>query len=226
MGFKKHLDRGAKQESCLTRGEQYGKPGNFRVGFKKGKGYHEVHHVLCDHAVSKRAEHYEGLSPTTIDYLEACLWITPWSINNKGNLIGLPLNRQYREARGRSPKNLPSHQVDHNTIEGYTDEVSLYLRKNVWNQLRAKKKAHAVDVQKIKQLLEDGTTHFDGLLEKRGGRGVGIRGESGTQAGWRNRFDVRCEYKWYEPFSMAAVPNVRYPGKDPSDLDNVFNLLG
>ena len=226
MGFKKHLEKGAKRESRLTRGEQYGKPGNYRLGFAKGQGYHEVHHVLCDHAVSKRAEHYEGLSPTTVDYLEACLWITPWSINNKANLIGLPLNRQYRESRGKRPIDLPSHQVDHNTIDGYTQEVSDYLRANVWNQLRAKKKVHDVDVKKVKQLLEDGTTHFDGVLTKRGGRGVGIRGQRGTEAGWTNRFDPRCATSWYAPFSMASAPNHRDPGKDPKDLDAVFNLLG
>jgi hypothetical protein len=226
MGFKKHLDRGAKQESHLTRGQQYGKPGKYRLGFSKSKGYHEVHHVLCDHAVSRRAEYYEGLSPTTIDYLEACLWITPWTINNYDNLIGLPLNRQYRESRGKRPTDLPSHQVDHNTIEGYTDEVSKYLRKNVWNQLRAKKKVHDVDVKKIKKLLEDGTTHFDDLLAKRGKRGIGIRGQTGTEAGWKNRNDPKCSHDWYNPFSMAAMANHRNPGKDPGNLDIVFELLG
>ncbi|MCC6559523.1 MAG: AHH domain-containing protein [Polyangiaceae bacterium] len=222
-----HFQKSKKRESRLTRGQNYRK--KCKAGFMRSKKYSQVHHILCDHSVSARMGAYAEMGKTQeyIDYLEDCLWVTPWSINDPSNLIGLPLNEQYRDSNGLVPVNLPSHQVDHNTADGYTAEVSQWLVDNVWDTLTVKKEPHDVDVKKLKELLEKGTDNFKGKLATRGARvggmlqGIPI---AGTKDCWSHRHELD---DWYMPFSMGLTPSPRFPGvgNDPS-LERVFEKLG
>ncbi len=223
MGKKQHKEPRRKRESHLERGQSYKRRcKSANKGFNRGGIFSQVHHILCDHAVARRVEAYKKQDDDGA-YMEACLWEVVWSINDLDNLIGLPTSAQYVASSGATPENFVSHTVDHNTTNGYTDEVADWLHKKVWNKLKAKKKVHDTDVQKINSLLESGTRYFAGELECRGMRESGAG--PGTRAGWKHRFEEACEYTWYHPFSMAAVPNHRYPGRDPEDLAEIFELL-
>lgn len=223
-----HFQKDTKRQSYLTRGQSYGKKcRDGKKGFNRSKKYSQVHHILCDHAVSARMESYDDKTQEYIDYLEDCLWVMPWSVNNIDNLIGLPLNEQYRDSNGLLPVNLPSHQVDHNTADGYTREVRDWLAANVWDTLTVKKEPHDVDITKLQKLLEKGVENFAGKLTTRGSRKGGkLNGRPivGTQGCWEHRHEL---VKWYMPFSMGSDPSPRFPGvkSDPA-LERIFGKLG
>lgn len=173
----------------------------------------EVHHVVCEHSIELRFQYYPD-DKEAVKYIENCLWITPWDINNADNLIGLPRNRRFRvDWAGTSdetqwtPVEHPSHQVDHNTATGYTKEVSKYLRKNIWTKLQAKKnEPHEVGVELIKEQLQAASTWYLGQLDIRGKR------PPGKVEGWRNRYEDSFRATWFIPFSMGLVPTPRNPG--------------
>ena len=214
MSALKHIKKEhKKRKTVLHATSNYAK--NCTSGFQK-KSYSQIHHIVCLQSVAARVEQY---NPGLKDYIEACLWVTPWDINNSNNLIGLPLNCQYRKSDGKVPENLPSHQVDHNTKGGYREEVSDYLKNNVWNTLSAKKKVHDVDVKRLKDELEKASTTFRTRITNRGGR------QGGTKLCWEKRFESSYKTRWYHPFSMALRPNPRYPGLSLKKLVNIFKKL-
>ena len=103
----------------------------------------QAHHILCNHSVAQTnidaAFTSAGIDLT---YGNDVVWITPWDLNDGHNMIGLPTNWQHRLNAGKDPLNLPSHQVDHNTKDGYTDECTKWLKKNVWNKVKEWGKSH------------------------------------------------------------------------------------
>ncbi|MCP3143936.1 AHH domain-containing protein [Pyxidicoccus xibeiensis] len=213
MSVLKHIKKEKKRESTLHKTSNYAK--NCNTGFRT-KPYCEIHHIVCLQSVAARVEQY---NPGLKDYVEACLWVTPWDINDSNNLMGLPLNFQYRMSDGTAPKNMPSHQVDHNTRGGYREEVSDYLKENVWNALTAKKKVHDVDVKRLKDELDKASTTFRGRIKVRGTR------QGGTKKCWQKRFDKAYKALWYHPFSMALRPNPRHPGLSLKTLVKIFKKL-
>jgi hypothetical protein len=222
-----HFVKPKERKSTLVR------KGNYQKTCKDaGNGWNsettrrsEVHHILCEHSLARWKDQFKGDTAKTT-YIDNCLWITDWDINKKDNLIGLPRNRQFREVYGNlsesawQPVNLPSHQVDHNTADGYTTEVGKWLKAQIWDKLEEAKGDHKADAETIKKQLEDGSSHFLDLLRKRGAR------EGGTKMGWKLRFDKGYEKKWYQPFSMGKKPLHRHAGKSGSDLTNIFKKLG
>lgn len=210
-----HFEKPKKRKSVLARNSSY--RSNTTSGFVVGPGKNwEAHHVLCNHAVEGR------VIEKNKEYVEDCLWITDWDLNNGGNMIGLPTNRQYRQSLGAIPLDLPSHQVDHNTVGGYTEECKEWLKINVWDTLLEKKDNHEIDAKDIKALLEGGTTTFLAKIHLRGSR------KGGTKHCWDRRFPAHAEHVdgWYHPFSMAKKPSPRSPGIDWSKLENIFKKLG
>ncbi|NTX06629.1 AHH domain-containing protein [Myxococcus sp. CA051A] len=216
MSLVKHIAKTRKREIVTQRVSGFQK--NCNTGFER-PGFWEAHHIVCVSSVGKRRGDYPKSPPDLADYIEACLWVTPWDINAAHNLIGLPLNRQYRDSDGESPVDLPSHQVDHNTRDGFTDEVSKYLKENVWCSLTAKKKVHDVDIAKLKEELRSASIEFRGRLESRGTR------KGGTKLCWRSRHDEGFARKWYYPFSMGKTPSHRSPGVAYSLLDSIFKKI-
>lgn len=208
-----HVQKTPERLSRLTRSSDYRT--KCASGFRVGDGKHwEAHHITCNHAVEGRE-----IAPADREYVEACLWITDWDLNNPGNLVGMPRNRQYRETDGKVPPFGPSHQVDHNTSDGYTEECKDWLSKNVWSTLKAKQKDHEVEAKAIKAQLENCTTIFKAKLVARGAR------EGGTLSCWANRFDPAYAARWYQPFSMGKTPRPRSPGISAADLTHVFSQI-
>ena len=211
-----HFKRPKERKSVLWRSSSY------RTACSGGSMTSwEAHHVACNHAIEGRGETMNQMSKQDKQFIEDCLWITDWDLNNKGNLVGLPTNKQYRLTNGKSPSNQCSHQVDHNTSDGYTNECKQWLFNNVWDTLREQREEHEVDPKDIKSLLEKCTTAFKGHLDTRGAR------KGGTQECWKNRFEDDYESKWYFPFSMAknsAVRN-RSPGVSSKKLDGIFRMI-
>jgi hypothetical protein len=213
-----HFTKPDKQVSVLRRNSKY--RGNTSRGYRGGGGKcWQAHHILCNHAVEGRIipgdANYKA-------YVEDCLWITDWDLNNSGNMYGMPTNRQYRLSNGKVPLNLPSHQVDHNTKGGYTYECRDWLTENVWNTLDEKRESHKVDATDLKQQLEDGSDWFRDLIFERGLR------KKGTLYCWGRRFPTHSEHekKWYFPFSMALKPSPRHAGVDWATLTNIFKKIG
>jgi hypothetical protein len=133
----KHFEKTHKRESVLWRNSTYRE--DTGAGFCTGAW--ESHHICCNHAVEGREINKNK------EYVEECLWITPWDLNTPGNLSGLPKNRQYRNTDGQVPVNLCSHQVDHNTSDGYTAECKKWLKTHVWDKLNDKRKKHEVNAK-------------------------------------------------------------------------------
>jgi hypothetical protein len=210
-----HIIKTEERKSTLWRNSSY--RANTGTGFTTGVLW-QAHHILCHHSVDARE-----FPPADVAFAEACLWITPWDLNDGHNMIGLPLNWQYRTTDGTVPSNLPSHQVDHNTKGGYTPECTDWLKNNVWNNIKDKGKDHQANATNMQGLLKAGSDHFRAQLQKRGAR------KKGTAHCWDHRFpypppgasaaekaSYKQEKKWYFPFSMAedSKVNERQPGID------------
>ncbi len=197
---------------------------NTNTGFYDNTGLWEAHHILCNHSVEGRQ-----IDDDSKSFVEACLWITEWNLNDAHNMIGLPKNRQYINTLGTKPVNLPSHQIGHNTAKGYTNEVTTYLKDKIWDTLNDKREAHKINAQAIKEELKSGSDHFRKLLGKRGER------KKGTLHCWQHRFPTPPptissasyvqEEKWYYPFSMAKKPSERHPGIDYELLKKIFRKM-
>lgn len=161
----------------------------------------EVHHILCQHAITDF-----DVPADKLEYIRACLCLAEWDINASNNLLGLPLKKAYKNSDYTSPVNLTCHNVDHNTRDGYTKEVRTWLHDEVWDGLVVNQKEHAVEAESIVGLLDDCIDHFKRQLKKRGER------NNGTLWSYQHRLDAGEERQWYHPFSMAKVPTHRSPG--------------
>jgi len=195
-------------------------------GFTGGTpGVHwQSHHIVCVSSLGSRI----AKDAPTKRKLEKSLYITDWNINKAPNMIGLPQRCQFRLSYGEAeagvtswravtPKNRPSHNNDHNTTDGYTDEVTKHLQANIWDKFDADKGDHKADAVWLKDQLEAASKHFEDLLMERGKR------DPGTVKAWKERFDRQPG--WEDPFSMADVPTERSPGKAIGDLTNIFQRL-
>ena len=212
MAEDKHMAKPRKRQSIVTGSSSYAS--NCTTGFRKDA--HQIHHILSLTCLAKRRQDYKK---DAAKYTEDCLYCTPWNINDGHNLIGLPLNSQYRATDGRIPKNLPSHQVDHNTAVGYTRFVSQYLKAKVWDKVNKKEKIHKIDVKDLTDNLKSASSNWRRKL-----KAFGLR-NGGTLYSWKNRFKKTEKDKWYKPFSMSPLPNPRSPGKSLSDLTYIFKKL-
>lgn len=210
----KHITKPKQRNSIVTGSSGYAS--NCASGFKKPGGSFQIHHILSITCLAKRAADYKKGRE---EYTELCLYCAVWDINAAPNLIGLPLNSQYRATDGQIPTNLPSHQVDHNTSGGYTAEVSRYLKAEVWDKVNKKDKIHKIDVEQIEARLKSASAAWRRKLIAFGSR------NGGTRSSWKHRFDKDQKNKWYKPFSMASSPNPRSPGLSLSDLSFIFKKL-
>jgi len=205
-----HFERPAKCNSKLIKDSKYRKTcGGFPDKNKPWRN--EIHHILCERAILDINPDNDSDGKKR-QYIDDCLCISEYDLNAKVNLVGLPLKPAYIKSRGKIPVNLPCHNVDH---PPYTEEVKSWLHKNIWNTLIDRRKKHDTTAKAIVEQLNNCTTMFTKVLNKRGGqRGVRPLGTepSWTEASWTGRFDPANADTWYKPFSMAANPSKRSPG--------------
>lgn len=209
---KSHSDTGDKCVSRLTRSRsrQYRKACTKPQQMLKGrKPYrNEIHHILCEHAILDITPDGDP-NGEKLAYIQECLCIAEWDINNQKNLIGLPLWQAYNASDGQNPVDTVCHNVGHNTADGYTQEVKDWLHNNVWNVLIDVKKEHKAGAEEIVKALDLCSDIFEDRLLERGSRGVA---PGGTKISWEKRFEEENKNIWYEPFSMSANPRLRSPG--------------
>lgn len=192
------------RKSTLTRSS------NYRDNTpNQGPGDWRSHHVLCCMAVKSI-----NVQSDYLHFVEDCLWITDWNINDADNLLSLPTKQQHVAQQGCSPANKPAHNVDHPI---YNQDVCKWLKENVWDNVKMQQAPHTVDPKCIASDLKNCTKSFKAFLTA-----YGIR-NGGTALSWKNRFDE--EDTWFEPFSMAATPSPRHPGTKTS-LADLFTKIG
>ncbi len=208
-----HFQRSNQRESVLWRNSTY--RDDTKKGYKCRACAHdscahwESHHIACNHAVEGRDVSINRA------YVENCLWVTPWDLNNEDNLIGLPLKSQYSVSGGRSPVNLPAHNIDHDM---YTDDCKKWLKDQVWDTLNDKKVDHEINAMAIEKQLKKCTTTFGSRI-----KACGIR-NGGTLISYQNRFERSWKNKWYKSFSLALMPRKRLPGTK-KDLSKLFSRI-
>ncbi len=175
---------------------------------------YEAHHVVCVAPVSS-----ELISKSSI---EGVIKETQWCINNKGNMLAMPLwghtVKWYCSitAAGGSVAsdipappfaNVPQHDWDHNCKEGYTWEVEQAAKKLA---KETEAKGHEADPEDLKGDLEDMSDDFKSKLDQRGNR------KGGTHDCWKNGADSE---DWCQPFSMASTGKITAKGYPVKKFD-------
>jgi hypothetical protein len=178
--------------------------------------YREVHHVLCVHSLTDATiSALMQNDGTQLERIKDCLNLTKWNINDDHNTVGLPKKTAfYKYASSSGWGEWPCHQVDHNVNGGYTEEVSGFLKTNVWDTVEETSKGCKFKAKSFEQLLKDCSQFWYDFLESRG------KEDGGTAYYWDNRFGIadgtkKAANKWYYPFSMH--PNTPTPRKPPPD---------
>ena len=208
-------------------------PGNYRdncdcdwVGFTferlikgdaaPGKEY-EAHHIVC---VSPAQDE---LLPETNIKVSGPVKATKWCINNKINMMAMPVWGHYvkwycsftpgagggivgaigASVPGEPPfKNIPAHDIDHNIAGGYTHEIRECLR-DFAAEISAQ--GHETTVESLANALNDLGRVSREALGKRAMR------KGGTHQGWKLGADYG-DPQWLHPFSMAVSPRVSTMG--------------
>lgn len=216
MAKKKHAGIPNPCNSKLERSSTYRDKCTNPCKMATGKSPYknQIHHILCEHAILdiQPAGDDDGKK---LQFIKDCLCMAVWDINDPSNLIGLPLKSAYTRPGVNKPQNHCCHNVDHNTSDGYTNEVKGYLHRVVWNELIDQKKPHSVNVDNIVQALKDCTSLYTDILTARGLR------NKGTELSYANRF---TQPKWYAPFSMSLNPTPRSPGG--RGMPKILKMLG
>ncbi|MEM9666744.1 MAG: hypothetical protein AAF970_17565 [Bacteroidota bacterium] len=219
-----HIGKTRKRESELTRkGSTH--IDNCNTGFceKKiagvvnvvggGGRVWEAHHIICIAAMEGRK---------TDDYVENCLWITEWNINDAHNMMGLPVSTEFKKHGTSRADKWVNHKIDHNTsVVGYLPEVRGHLQREVFDTLKqaGDDKDHSFDADDIREELKAVSDHFRAELMARATRHPGV------VEGWKNRFDAAYENTWYTPFSMSLTPKKRHPGVSAANLTYLFKSI-
>jgi A nuclease family of the HNH/ENDO VII superfamily with conserved AHH len=185
-----------RKAKCDKHGEQY-RAVNCVVPWE-----YQAHHVLCVASVTQ--------------YLSADTDITPiveqtaWCINKKDNMLAMPtyMGTVYRlfaawallpGASGKPPfADIPVHGYDHNSKEGYKNEIDTEM-KAMANRAKKSKAKHEETSATLLGELNTYQGRMKPALKKRGERGAGTYDEwikvySGEKA---------PDSDWYVPFSMA-----------------------
>jgi hypothetical protein len=157
------------------------------------------------------------------------MWITDWSINNKGNLVALPgftsYLRHFHDSSSRwssvtaswfysvlsltalpqspipgpSPEFLPIHQPVSWGHTRYNKLVKARLKANVWNKVSGEQNGHKAKAQEVQAELESMQSSLKTSLVPR---------PMANRATWQARTNTAATRStWYLPFCMVAVTN-------------------
>lgn len=167
-------------------------------GGPKPKSY-EAHHIVCWSPVKSIF-----FGDTVIEQI---IKGTHWCVNNKSNMIGLPMwghTVKWYNSRDDVPPftALPQHNVDHNTKgTGYTAEVRDALKELIDEIKEVIATKHDVPPPKdIEEELKFCSEHFETVLLERGSR------PPGTHLAFTA---AQLDLFWYMPFSMASTATPR-----------------
>ena len=178
----------------------------------------EAHHILSVSCVSN----LDGLSSEQKDSVRRCCQVTTWDINDKDNLIALPLFghtiKWYAiDDNDDAPgwENMPQHDWDHNSKKGYCHDVKTDLQK-FYKTLEKGANGHKLNPKSIAADLNRRQTRFRTKIKERGQKG------EGTHKEWQGE-----KNSWYKPFSMAAngCESVRPPARVKAKKDKLIKLL-
>jgi len=198
------------------------KQGQIKIENKK----HEAHHLLCVSCVTEFIGYDEQIQEIVAQ--------TPWCINSTTNMFAMPLwghtikyycnlrrsGATFRDRSADPPKfeNIPQHDYDHNSDNGYTDEVGKDLEK-VARQIAKKRKAHEAAIMELESRLNSLSEKYRKKLQGRGRRCQGTH-YAWTVAG------LSGDAKWCHPFSMAAKPEKRtFPTTSGVLADKIAELV-
>ena len=205
----------------------------------KGEGYTpglfhnllwQAHHILPCSAL--KSDHISARRTDNLIYIENCLCLTVWDINNKLNLIGLDTKwcyflsslssltnklprifERFAKEKIPLPDNLPSHLIGHRK---YCEETWQYMEACVWDTLKDRREIHKLDEKSIVQELDDAVKYFKRVVKDRGIR------EGGTRVCWKQRFKQK---RWYIPFALDEDPCARHPGVTDDAWEHFLNLF-
>lgn len=164
---------------------------------------YEAHHILCVSPVSKVLFGNPDIQPAIAE--------TDWCINNKANMLAMPLwghtvlyyLRATQEAEGDLDKvepppfaDLPQHNIDHNSSEGYTQEIHDDCTR-IANAIE--KSEHKLKGSSLKSKLDKLSAEWETELKRRGSKRQG-----GTHRGWKKGVADPAGSSWIHPFSMAS----------------------
>jgi len=175
---------------------------------------YEAHHILC---VSPVSETLLGQPETSKIY--GAVGQTDWCINNKKNMLGMPLwghtVKYYCQvtsaggsllagaALGPPPwAHLPQHDIDHNSKEGYTWEVEKQMERI---SAKVEKASHALSGASLAAALDSWSAKFEAELKRRATR------KGGTYNAWKLAQAPTSDPQWSQPFSMASDGKVSSP---------------
>ena len=209
-------------------GECYDEAGNKRYdrcGYEGNcdslpSSYHgQAHHILPVQSINK----YKG-QPNEAD-IEAAYWSTEWCINQKHNLMPLPVKQTYLRRPLSDPQNskpkkdkkgrgsysaslslkLPAHNVDHNSKHAYNDEVTELLKTKLWTKVqKAPSTGKHPDADAVAIVFRNLQEHFTGELEERGTRNGGTKDSiEFWQQGKKYPADNAVGI-WWAAFSMGS----------------------
>jgi hypothetical protein len=163
--------------------------------------YSNIHHIVC---VSSMADGtIKGYVPddAQFEFIQNCLAVTNWNINDEPNVVGLPKKQAYVDKAAEPPSwdGWACHQVDHHT---YLTKVSQRLFDQIWVTCQDVAQDCKVKGTAIAGQLKDESDYW---LKKLGGRG--------TAVAWATR--ENNPDTWYKPFSMDHIsPSKRKPPPD------------
>jgi hypothetical protein len=181
---------------------------DFEFGQKDGMKPYEAHHLLC----------WSCVTSTLFAKNPKCMAIlrgTQWCVNNKDNMIALPLwghtVKWYKKMDGVPKfKDLPNHNRDHNR---YLEDVKKALKKII-KDVKAEKDDHGkVEDIDVAGALNTNAGDFQTQLKTRGSTRGGPDKKNKPHIGTHACIALGMaepDSLWYMPFSMARLPKKRH----------------
>jgi hypothetical protein len=193
---------------------------------------YEAHHILCVSPVTKEL--------TGNTKIKKAIEETDWCINNGGNMIAMPLwghtvkwyckitrSRKFLPQDVPAPpfENLPQHNIDHNSKEGYTQEITDACRQLVKDVQEA---GHDFQAEGLQGALDGLAKDWRAEIERRGSARQG-----GTHKAWKSAQGDPPDPDWFQPFSMASddkiskmgFPVHRFDDKVAAWIDRLANAM-
>jgi hypothetical protein len=214
-----HTEGAAKGQFCSLRMEECpcgNKYQDIMKGTESWGKYPQRHRVLIAVERSPEAHHVLPVASVTGEITanskikKVVVENTKWCVNDKKNMIALPLFEMsflhYLILGDAAPPpfvGLPMHNYDH---AAFQREVGEEL-KQIGKDAAANTKAHEKVTAELLAAMNTTRDFFEPELKARGKRGKGTHGEF-VNAMNAKEGDTSAE-KWYIPFSMAETPSAK-----------------